>query len=464
MLDPNRRRFLKLGTMAGGALALEQLLARTRLLAIPLSDPHARIRSEGYGALHPTLSINSGEHVLALPEGFRYTVIGAQGSLMSDGNRTPAMHDGMAAFAAGDEIRLVRNHEINNLRGKPGIAPGGDVAYDPTAGGGVTTLVVDPRTRELKSSFLSLSGTLQNCAGGPTPWGSWISCEETTFGSATLPRSNGKTYGGFEKEHGYCFEVRALDDTPAAPLPLKAMGRFVHEAVAVDPATGIVYETEDALNAGFYRFLPDVPGELAAGGRLQMLTIKGRPGYDTRRGQRVGPSLPVIWVDIDDPDPADAGTNPASVYQQGIAKGAATFGRLEGCWYGDGRIFINSTNGGDLGLGQVWAYTPRGESEGELKLIFESPSAEILNAPDNICVSPRGGLVLCEDAEGEVQHIRGLTPDGRIFDVARNILHGFTASEFAGATFSPDGQTLFVNLQSAGITLAIWGPWERGEL
>jgi uncharacterized protein len=225
-----------------------------------------------------------------------------------------------------------------------------------------------------------------------------------------------------------------------------------------------VYETEDRGTAGFYRFIPDQPGNLAAGGRLQMLAIKDRPNYDTRSGQRVGKPLPVTWVDIADPDPADADRNELAVYEQGAAQGAATFGRLEGCWYGNGSIFLNSTRGGDQGLGQVWEYRPRGKSGGQLILLFESPSADVLDAPDNLCVSPRGGLVLCEDGEDD-QFVRGLTRDGRIFDIAQSlvIVNG-EANEFAGATFSPDGETLFVNIQTPGLTFAIWGPWAEGAL
>ena len=194
-----------------------------------------------------------------------------------------------------------------------------------------------------------------------------------------------------------------------------------------------------------------------------MLAIRGTPNYDTRTGQLVGNPLPVRWVDIDDPDPAVAETDSLAVYNQGLSNGGATFARLEGCWYGNGSIFLNSTSGGDAELGQVWQYRPRGPLAGQLVLLFESPSAEVLDAPDNLCVSPRGGLVLCEDGDDE-QYVRGLTQRGQIFDVAKNMVPGAEDSEFAGATFSPDGRTLFVNIQTPGLTFAIWGPWEDGAL
>jgi hypothetical protein len=194
-----------------------------------------------------------------------------------------------------------------------------------------------------------------------------------------------------------------------------------------------------------------------------MLAITGQTGYDTRTGQTRLTDLPVSWVDIADPVPADAETNAGAVRAQGLALGAARFARLEGAWFGGGRLYVNATSGGDRALGQVWEYLPAAGG-GTLRLLYESLGAGDLSGPDNLCVSPRGeGLVLCEDGSG-VQHLRGLTRDGRIFDFARNAVSGWTEEEFAGATFSPDGQTLFVNIQRPGITFAIWGDWSRGAL
>ncbi|HEY9283228.1 MAG TPA: alkaline phosphatase PhoX [Pyrinomonadaceae bacterium] len=461
MTHPDRRTFLRgaAAAAAGGALVM-QGFALNDIGAAQPGDEGA-----GYGQPRPAKSRNTGETLLALPEGFEYTVIGRTGARMSDGRPTPARHDGMAAFRVGRELRLVRNHEVNNRVGAAGAAIGA-AHYDATAGGGTTTLVIDPRTRELVRDFVSLGGTLMNCAGGPTPWGSWISCEETTVGATRFRVQDGSERGGFARPHGYCFEVAAAADGAAAPSPIKAMGRFVHEAIAVDPKTGVVYETEDTGTAGFYRFVPARKGVLAGGGRLQMLAVKDRPRYDARAGQRVGEVLPVVWVEIENPDAPEAETDQLAVYKQGVARGGATFTRLEGCWHGRGRVYFTSTNGGDKRLGQVWEYEPRGEAAGRLRLLYESPAAEALQAPDNLCVSPRqGGLVICEDGDEKLrQRVRGLSYDGRIFDFAENLIPGFENREFAGATFSPDGDTLFFNVQTPGVTFAVWGPWKKGAL
>jgi secreted PhoX family phosphatase len=272
------------------------------------------------------------------------------------------------------------------------------------------------------------------------------------------------------KTHGWIFEVPLAGAVSREPLT--AMGRFVHEAVAVDPATGIVYETEDSGAAGFYRFTPTERGQLARGGVLEMLAVRDRPQFDTRKGQTPNVTYPVQWVRIDDPERAhhdEAKQDGKGVYHDGFAKGGATFARLEGAFAGHGKIYFVATSGGDAGRGQVWEYDPAAE---RLRLVFESPGPDVLDMPDNVAVSPRGGLVLCEDGP-EVQFVRGLTVDGVVFDFAQNNavlrgehgLHGdFRRSEFAGAAFSPDGQWLFVNMQSPGITFAITGPWRKGVL
>lgn len=457
MSNFGRRDFLlNAGLSSAGLLAFHGFAARLSLLNAGAFNTSTTI---GYGPLAPIKSNNTDELLLALPPDFQYTVFSKTGTIMSDGRPTPRAHDGMAAFQVGRELRLIRNHEINNYVGKTDVLLDSN-AYDPLAGGGTTTLVIDPKTREVVKDFISLSGTLVNCAGGPTPWKSWISCEETVLGPTRFTSPEGGLRGGFAKHHGYCFEVSAKSNKAVDPVPLKQMGRFVHEALAVDPRTGIFYLTEDIGTAGFYRFLPRQRGQLRAGGQLQMLAIERQPNYDTRSGQRPGVPLAVKWVDILNPDPPEAELDNLAVYKQGAAAGGATFRRLEGCFAGNGQIYFTSTSGGDKKLGQVWQYTPSTADQGSLTMLCEVTDPAILNMPDNICLLGKDRLVICED-NGIANHLRILTAQGQIVDLAKNIVPGFETREFAGATFSPDGRTLFVNVQVPGLTLAIWGPWDR---
>ena len=446
-----RRTFLSRAALAGSAaiiVPLEALRARLR--------DGALIDALTYGPLVPVADSTTGLPLLQLPEGFRYVSFGWTGDPLEGGGVTPGAHDGMAAFAGPDGlVHLVRNHELSPA---PAFAPW--LAYDPAAGGGTTTVVFNPATERVERARASLSGTLRNCAGGPTSWGSWLTCEETILGPEDNPALTAR--------HGYVFEV-PLDSAPSR-RPLTAMGRFVHEAVAVDPATSIVYQTEDANRAGCYRFVPTSAGRLAEGGRLQMLAVRGRPRADLRTRQLTRVPMGVYWVDIAVPDVARPGREGQSVFDQGRRVGGAMFARLEGAWHNDGRIYLTSTSGGDAQMGQVWELTPASD---ELRLVYESPGGHELNMPDNLTVSPRGGLVLCEDGTAN-PCVHGLTQDGHITRFARNnvVLAGernalagdYRASEFAGAAFSPDGRWLFVNVQNPGITMAITGPWERGPL
>ena len=469
----NRRSFLFNSAIAAGGFTLSfgGLSRRAEVLAD--TGDLSNLKAFGYGELVATAAKNTGETYLSLPKGFEYDVFGKVGSTMADGRKTPPAHDGMAAFNVRDELRLVRNHEVTNFRlPKEGAGIAKENHYDETAGGGTTTLIINPKTNELIRDFVSLSGTLINCAGGRTPWGSWISCEETTLGQTVVTNSRGVKQGGFKQPHGYCFEVLASANNNIKPVPLKAMGRFEHEAVAVDPKTGVVYLTEDKSTCGLYRYLPKRNKRLAEGGMLQMLKIKDKDAYDTRTGQKIGVRLTANWVTIDNPDPAEADVDSLAVYKQGLAKGAATFARLEGCYtYKKGRIYFVSTSGGDAKGGQIWLYEPAGRDGGRLTLLFESPSREILDMPDNICLYPKNNLLfICEDADyADLEGVRDnfiriLTPDGKIADFAKNITPNYSAGEFAGSTFSKDGKTLFVNIQTAGVTLAIRGDWGKFRL
>ncbi|HEY9905453.1 MAG TPA: alkaline phosphatase PhoX [Candidatus Sericytochromatia bacterium] len=440
----SRRQFF---TLAGAGTA-------TAVLASPLKALYARpargrlVRGGGYGNL-----IVDPNGLLDLPKGFQYRAFSRTGDTMSDGNPVPADHDGMAAFpGANNTVILVRNHELSPTEtNKPGLIAPTNKQYDSNNRGGTTTLIVGPN-RELISHYASLAGTNRNCAGGPTPWGSWITCEETTETPATTPINL--------KPHGYNFEVPANASGPVDPIPLIAMGRFNHEAVAVDPKTGIVYQTEDRGDSLFYRFIPNQRGNLKAGGVLQALVIKGKPQVNTSNKPTktipVGEPLEVEWVTIDNPNP-DNDNAPTGVRYQGYAKGAAQFTRGEGAWYGNGEVYFTCTNGGAAGAGQVWRYVPgtTAQQGGTIELFVEPDDPYILDAPDNVVVAPTGDLFLCEDGPN-TQYVVGVNPGGQLYQFARNALND---SEFAGACFSPSGQTMFVNIQTPGITFAIWGPW-----
>lgn len=454
----SRRRFLRGAALTAGGLSLagpltalsqREAAARPGRGRGPRGDALLAPDNGGYGPLV------EGSGDLWLPAGFSFVAFGRTGELMSDGRPTPSAHDGMAAFPGPEgTVRLVRNHELSE---RPPLDPAR--AYDTAAGGGTVTLDFNPDAGELVRSFVSLSGTIRNCAGGPTPWGSWLSCEETTAsGSPT------SVEGFLRRDHGYVFEVDAAAQETVEPVALDAMGRFSHEACAIDVERGEVLLTEDAGASGFFRFVPEAAeldvGALQEGGRLFMLAVDGRRAEDLRTGQYPGKTYPVRWVPIAEPDP-DLGAREDSCYVQGLQQGGATFARGEGCWAGEGAIYFTATSGGDAGLGQVFEYRPDGDgSTGVLRLLYESPAQGVLDFPDNCTVSPGGAVVLCEDGSGE-DFVRAVTPEGRLFTFARNNLND---SEFGGATFSPDGLWMFVNIQSPGITYAITGPWENGVL
>lgn len=446
-VGPDRRDLLRGATALAALGPLGALSARTAGAA-----PVDRLPfGPDYGPLHPVKDQATGLELMSLPKGFEYISSGWTGSLMSDGNTTPGAHDGMAAFKHGNKLHLVRNHEVGG--GLPFASP----TYDSSdAGGGTTTLVFDPREGKFLESYASLAGTRTNCAGGPTPWDTWLSCEETTHVAADGTR------------HGYVFEVPSSGVSNAEPI--KAMGRFVHEAVCVDPRTGIVYLTEDATPSGFYRYIPRKNRRLAEGGTLQMLAIGDATTQTYPDG--TGTTYRTSWVTIDDVDP---GPGERSVVQQGIAKGGAQFARLEGTWWGTKTAYIVSTSGGPVGQGQVFEYDPRAE---QLRVLLASPGAGVLNNPDNICVSPRGGIVLCEDGD-DSEYLHGLTRSGQIFPFAKNTVviprdgmagssvqaGDYTGSEWCGSSFEPKkGEWLFANIQTPGITVAITGPWEKGAL
>jgi secreted PhoX family phosphatase len=457
----SRRLFLARGaatSLAFGALATS--LHGTRAFAG---------EAKKLPSLRPDPLVRDPAGLLDLPAGFAYRIVSRTGETMSDGLHVPGAPDGMAAFAGPDgKTIVVRNHELTNT--PPAIGPYGpenvlfanvppqDV-YDRGNGtrpalGGTTTFVWDTRAKRLESQFQSLAGTIRNCAGGPTPWSSWISCEEAT----QYPTQ------GTEREHGWNFEVPAsVKQERVVPVPLKAMGRFNHEAVAVDPVSGCVYQTEDREDGLFYRFVPKERTNLAAGGKLQAFKVCAcKFGLDVRnwtaRNAMPGELIAAEWVDLDDVEsPSD------DLRLRGAALGAAPFARGEGMWRGADGIYFACTSGGTNRKGQIFRYlpgayegTPRDEENpGNLELFVEPDDDTKLDMGDNLTVAPWGELVVCEDGPGE-QFLRLVDRNGEVWPLARNAAN---QSEFAGATFSPDGSTLFVNVQVPGMTLAVTGPW-----
>lgn len=447
----DRRTFLKRGAYLAGGLTIAgplQAYAANTASGAPVADP-------GYGPL-----ADQGD--LALPRGFRYSVVAREGDLMDDGNPTPSTFDGMAAFqGAGGTTILMRNHENRQsshfpvpMFEVPVVVPS-RLRYDrePRFNAGVTKSVVSPQL-QLLESYAVLGGTTTNCAGGMMPWGSWISCEEVHADGAAA--------------HGYMFEIPTDADGPVEPVPIGAAGRFHHEAVAWHE--DYLYLTEDVdspgVAVGFYRFRPQRtprrPGELARmGGELEALRIVEQPAVRTMMDFPIGEPFAVEWIPIDEPEPGDD-----AVSDEAHEKGAARFSREEGIWVGNGKVYFDCTDGGNAGLGQVWELDPEAQT---ITLIYESPGADELQGPDNLVVGPTGDLFICEDPFDGDPYIRGLTPDGRIYEFARGMTN---ATEFCGACFSPDGSTLFVNQRGEtamptadppGVTYAIQGPFFSRE-
>lgn len=486
-----RRRLLGGALVTGFGLAVAGSLE-----AFARPEPRVPNSHSGYGPLIP-----DPKGILSLPDGFSYLVVAQSNvteteDLRPDGiaYRYPSDPDGMGVFVGDDGGSvLVCNHENStNEPARVPTMPGVDLAYDPlvldSAGravggaiGGTSTLTVD-RNGTRERTYTSLAGTDNNCAGGMTPWGTWLTCEETERRAGTL-------IGGrrLAKDHGFVFEVdpRSREaNLGRSPIPLTFLGRYAHEAVAVDPDSHQIYLTEDAINPNglYYRWTPP-PGfdgavgalhELArdagaTAGRLQAMSCsaKRRPVVDLSEATEVGTRYQVRWVDVPDRVAATSSTR-LQTYDGPITRSR----KLEGAWWANGGAyfvasFARPLAAGDGSLnehdGQVWFLDPE-DSTITLKTLFApNPQPEApysWDGPDNITVSPHGGLIVAEDGEGK-NHLIGVGRRGEPYALARN--DQAEEGEFCGPCFSADGRILFVNIQSPtfGVTVAITGPWHR---
>lgn len=470
-----RRAFLGRTAATGAGVALAGSFdtlfgAGSASAAADYSSP----RVAGYGPLLP-----DPKQRLALPQGFSYKVVAESGvTTLDSGEPTPDRPDGTATFARKGTpgVTLVQNHELSAGAAFPvPHLPG--LVYDPAVQGGTTNIVVDANGDRVRE-FVSLAGTDNNCAGGPTPWGTWLTCEETESRAGQAGRT---------VDHGYVFEVDPFDQSlNLNPKPIKALGRFPHEAVAVDPGRGRLYLTEDASgpNGLFYRWTPpsgtSTPlkkGQLKAlsdtAGTLQALLARDSKGpvLDLSVATVPGTSYLVSWVTVPDRDAKTISTRKQFAYPgqkdgEGAAGPITRSRKLEGCWWGDGGVYFVasyarlSDGSAEPHEGQVWFYNPV-NSRITLKYRFASSREEndiSYDGPDNITVSPYGGVIIAEDGDGK-QHLIGANPNGSTFTFAENQLPG--DEEFTAPNFSPDGKILFANVQGPGHAFAITGPFRR---
>ena len=439
----------------------------------------------GYGPLVPDR-----KGLIDLPAGFTYSVLSISNGVLANGvplapttltdggENSPSRYDGTGSFSrrSGGAV-LVLNHECGTTAVFP-VPHRERLTYDAGAAwGGTTTLSVD-RNGHRVSEVVSLAGTISNCAGGVTPWNTWLSCEETEIKAGQ---------SGALKDHGYVFEVDPYElKRNADPRPIKAFGRFPHEAIVVDPSSGQTYSTEDAgsPNGLLYRWTPDRHGRVRDFRDLAPTAGTLEAMYVTRRGAfvpdlavftRVGTTLDVTWKNVPDRDATTTSTrkqfdhlakDSSGQYTVPVAGPAGPITRsrkLEGAWWGRGGFYFDASYArpadGSLSThdGQIWFFDVSRQRIRLVSYIPATPDQDVdVDGPDNLTVNPHGGLVACEDGDG-LNHLVLVAPDGSRAFLALNR----NDSEFAGATFSADGRTLFANSQEPGVVFAITGPWRR---
>lgn len=472
----SRRNLLRRSATAGLGVAL---VGSTEMLITSCSGPTAAAPAApaasppppGYGPL-----IADPAKRLALPEGFSYKVVSEAGvTTLESGEFTPRNHDGTGTFAGpGGGTVLVNNHEIREPFGTELAVPHLEgLTYDPGAAGGCTVVEADGDGNRLRE-FVGVAGTSTNCAGGVTPWNTWLSCEETDARAGE---------DGFRRDHGYVFEVDPANVAANRdPQPILALGRFEHEAVAIDPNRGDMYLTEDAHepNGLLYRWaapqgfrgatgtlkaLGPTDGALAA---MKATDSSGAHVADLSLATAPNTTYRVEWVPVPDRD-----ARTASIRTQ-LTDGDVTRARkLEGAWWGPAGAYIVSSYSREEDYpgvakvhdGQVWFYDPAAATI-TLKMLFAknpAPDTDVaFDGPDNISISAYGGVIVAEDGEG-IQHLIGATDSGVTFPIARNDFDAESSRgvEFTGPVYSRDQKTLFANIQEPGFMFAITGPWRN---
>jgi secreted PhoX family phosphatase len=480
----SRRSFIGGGAAATLGIALAGSLAPAAGAdeAGQANSNGAKSDFDGYGPLQ-----DDPDGRLALPNGFHYTVVAESGvTLLESGEPTPNLTDGSASFVrpGGDGALLVTNHEVAIIPGPlfvGGVPHLEGLIYDPGVHGGTTTIEVDGQGNRVRE-YVSLAGTSTNCAGGKTPWNTWLTCEEVFTSPAPT--------NTLTKPHGFVFEVDPYDmDANRDPQPIQALGRFPHEAVAVDPDTGRIYETEDATSPHglFYRWTPPAAALPLRNGSLRALapdagvleamrarTLSGAVVADLCVATEPGTIYTVEWVAVTTRVPVASDVASQVRRQFNLVPSATDPARditrsrkLEGAWWADGGVYFvasyaRTADGSAVQHdGQVWFHDPlAGTITLRLRFAYTPANQDRdEDGPDNITVSPYGGVILAEDGEGQ-QHLIGSTVDGQTYFLARNDV-GDGRAEMTGPNFSPDKRTLFVNLYNPGTVYAITGPWAR---
>ncbi len=495
----NRRQLISTSAASGAGVVAGSALLGGRADAAGGRGGHGHGHGHGHGSagrLFGPLTAQPGD-LLALPEGFSYQVVAKSGEtevVDADGTpigKTPERPDGTLVVRTGSGYRMIQNHEASPGSSQPVPLMEGTV-YDPGALGGGCTLIDLNRRGARRFETVGLSGTIGNCAGGPTPWGSWLTCEETEARAGT---------GTLQKDHGYVFEVFAAGEQ--APEPIEAWGRFPHEAVVIEPSRTRAYLTEDASRPTglFYRWSAPAGLRLAKGiarqlgrdaGTLAALAVHDNDGsvlpdlaYVT--SAEIGRPFATSWVTV--PDRHAATTSTRNQFQPGEVTHSK---KLEGAWGDDdGAYFVASFAyaPGDYPAdatphdGQLWYYRYRDQT---LTLVAYFPYNPLLHSetidpetglgrsldlafdgPDGCHVSPYGSLVLSEDG-ATANHLLSWSRETGAQAIARNLIvqekngNGQSVySEMTGPCFSPDGAILFGNVQEPGHVFAITGPWKQ---